>query len=93
MIHAVEGVHGYTPPRGPKGLWAALARATAGAAAVEVAVDLVEDPDVAADDTVAPIAQRAHIGYLARLAASPAAAAPAVADAQVIDLAAFRATR
>lgn len=79
----------YVPPRGRKGLWEALARATSGATAV--AVDELDD-EGAELVAVADIADRAHLGYLARLAA-PTDGASGTATADVVDLATFRARR
>jgi hypothetical protein len=90
-------------PRGPKGLWDAMARAAgdrraalAEATATALAAELVE-PELADGDSapVLHLAEDAHLAYLARVAA-PTAALPAAApapDATVVDLAAFRARR
>lgn len=104
LLHGFPLAAAETPvaaaPRGPKGLWDAMAQAAgdrravlADATATAVATELVE-PEPA---PVLHLAEDAHLAYLARVAAPLSAPAPvptaAVHDATVVDLAAFRARR
>lgn len=72
-------------PRGPRGLWDAMAKATG-------ARPEVPTPATIAAAAAVPPADDAHLAYLARLGGSVLPAA-APGEAEVIDLAAERARR